>query len=632
MNGAMLIGPALSAILLVAGWLVAGSRDEHKQPRRALVGLGQWMALAGLLLGLVSLPPALGAGRYAVALSLLLVVGITLVRGAGRNALGWTSTGEIVASAVLLSWRTWRRVLWSLAALLAGVGMSIWLAGGSWPLAGFLGGLITLAPARWWMRAGYARERARTGIERALAGLLSGGTEWDGHAAALRGAPIRVKFDAENDPCRVEMPVPPGWDEDQQKFAERAQKRLRNWGSIWRVEPDHSTRNIVVTPGEKLPRILAYDGAPMKGLTLNLGLARLSEAAGNVAEPDDPDYLGRPGDLRPFVLDLEDTPAGEIVGAIGSGKSVLVRLMIAQWCQVHPAVLMDPKRVEFGPFVGRHNVAKVAKDYEDIAQTFEALEREMDRRYAMLEGLGKQKISELEEQLPDILVVCDEYFELVARDPGTDEESKRINELKARCANSARRLVALGRAAGLHAILLAQRADAEVVKGNLQNNLRFRALMRPGGSGATERNMIGMNTAEITGNPRGRSVMQTNTFPETEVQVPYVDISDLDWYLPRWEEGGVRPELSALLGAQTAGTASTPPEECANPVEEFVPTPPYDPEDAPPSSTNPTDSTYGYTPPVDSPIPPPVGSTSLDPTPDGGVPPSTPPIDPMKYL
>lgn len=52
------------------------------------------MAMTGFLLGLLSIPPAVGARRYATALVLLLVVGIVLVQRAGRNAAGWTSTGK----------------------------------------------------------------------------------------------------------------------------------------------------------------------------------------------------------------------------------------------------------------------------------------------------------------------------------------------------------------------------------------------------------------------------------------------------------------------------------------------------------------------------------------------------------
>ncbi len=211
------------------------------------------MAMTGFLLGLLSIPPAVGARRYAVALVLLLVVGIVLVRRAGRNAVGWTSTGEIVTSAVILCWRTPRRALWSLGALLLGIGVACGSHTGAGPSRASWAGWLS-SHQRWWIRAGYERERARTGVEKALAGVITGGEEWDGHTASMRGAPIKVKFRGDVTPAKIVGPLPPGWREtSMERDRAEIRGRLTHWGSPWTIVTDSSGRALCATLCEPLP-------------------------------------------------------------------------------------------------------------------------------------------------------------------------------------------------------------------------------------------------------------------------------------------------------------------------------------------------------------------------------------------
>src|SRR5690625_4606186 len=126
MTAAALVGSAVSLLMIIGGWLIAGSRDEHAQPRRALVTLGQWLTIGGFAMGLISLPIASGPVHAGGALAVHLLVGLILMRGAGRNAIGWTSVAEILTAAVMLSWTTPRRVLWSAATLGAGISLTVW--------------------------------------------------------------------------------------------------------------------------------------------------------------------------------------------------------------------------------------------------------------------------------------------------------------------------------------------------------------------------------------------------------------------------------------------------------------------------------------------------------------------------
>lgn len=524
----ILIGPAIAAVLLLGGWLVAQSRDQHGLPRRSLVGLGQWLAMAGLVGGLLALPTDLSPAHHAAALAGTLFVGLVLVRAAGRLAIGWTTTAEVITRAAALAWTRPVRVVWSVVCAGAGLSLAAWLAGRGEPLAGLLGTAVALAPVRWHLPAGYSRERATTGIERAMAGALAGGVEWEAAEANLRGAPVRARFDAYDRPSAVSAPLPPGWKAaNEETLSSEINSRLSAWGTPWVAEIDHSRRRLVATKGKPLPDMVRYDGQRPQGMRLPLGLCRISPAAALAG-------VGRLGALVPFYWDAADSPSGLIVGSMGGGKSVLVRLIVTQWAgHIGPVRLLDPKRVEFSAFAGRQGVETVATSLTDIARVFAETGVEMQRRYALMERAGVQHVKDLEEPLKPILIVCDEYFELVAKNPGSDDQTKADNEVRAGCANSARQLAALGRAAGVHLILLAQRADAEVVKGSLQNNLLYRALLRPQSAGATARNMIDLHDVEPSGNPKGRAVMKTAMWPECEVQTYFLDAADLDRYLPK---------------------------------------------------------------------------------------------------
>ena len=152
------VGLMIAATLGLGGWLCAQQRDEHGQPRKGTVRMGTLLAAAGLLLGVVSIPTALPAIPVAVLLLAVLAAGLLLLRGAGRRAVGWTSAAEVATTAVGLGWASPRRAIWSLLTLGASVVLAAHLAVYGGPLAGLLGALTALAPARWWLGAAYRRE------------------------------------------------------------------------------------------------------------------------------------------------------------------------------------------------------------------------------------------------------------------------------------------------------------------------------------------------------------------------------------------------------------------------------------------------------------------------------------------
>jgi DNA segregation ATPase FtsK/SpoIIIE-like protein len=88
----------------------------------------------------------------------------------------------------------------------------------------------------------------------------------------------------------------------------------------------------------------------------------------------------------------------------------------------------------------------------------------MDRRYALFEKSGADDLATYEPKLPRILVVCDEYADLVA---GGGKTQKAIEA-------AISRLGAKARAAGIHLILATQQPSRQIMRGAIQTNIPCR--------------------------------------------------------------------------------------------------------------------------------------------------------------
>lgn len=548
MTTAALIGPAIAALLAVGGWLIAQSRDDHGLPRRSLVNAGQWLAMAGLLLALLVLPTALPPITYAAALAGVLLVGLLLVRGAGRLAIGWTTAAETITAAAMVAWSRPQRVFWSLLAFAGGLTLAVWLAGRGEPAAGLLGAAVALAPVRWWLPAGYARETAQTGIEKSMAGVLHGGLEWDRHEADLRGAPVRVAFRSDSIPDRVSYSLPPGWRAKQtEDLEEEIKARLSRWGT-WLVDVKTSDRWAVAERVDPLPEVLPYDGevATDRGEVV-VGMARLSRRAAKARG-------ARYGSVLPFIWDARIAPHGLVVGTTGAGKSSTNCVIITSWCRnpTNRAVLLDPAAVEFGPYRGRQGVLHVAETVETMTAALREVDAELRRRLDLCNRAGVKNVWSLPraQQPPSWLVVVDEVMDYLDKTKSTTDEAKAENEMRAEAADIIQRLEQLARKADIHLILAGQRLDKDVVSGRTQNNSPFRCLTGVQEAEPTERNMIKLAEVEPEDGVPGRGVAKTVRLPESEVQFTYLEPDDMPDWLP--EDDSAEREWAALSDGDKA--------------------------------------------------------------------------------
>ena len=150
-------------------------------------------------------------------------------------------------------------------------------------------------------------------------------------------------------------------------------------------------------------------------------------------------------------------------GIDGSGKSTFLHSLIVTATALRTPyalrlVLIDPKRVELNRYRRLPHVGAYASENADAGRILGQVAAEMDRRYKGMEHHGIRDISGTRE--PRILVVIDEFTDLVLTTRRTPNEVEPVL-----C-----RLLALGRAAGIHVVLATQRPDRSVVTGLIKAN------------------------------------------------------------------------------------------------------------------------------------------------------------------
>ncbi|WP_430751132.1 FtsK/SpoIIIE domain-containing protein [Kocuria rhizophila] len=539
MTAATVIGPVVSLLMLIGGWFVAGSCDEHAQPRRALVTFGQWLTIGGFVVGLVSLPTDLDPVHASSALAVLLLVGLILMRGAGRNAIGWTSASEILTAAVMLSWTTPRRALWSSAALGVGISLAAWLTAHEWQLPGLVGALVALAPARWWLKHGWDREHAQTGVERSLAGALAGGSEWNTHEATLRGAPIKLRFEDGRVPRRVTFALPPSWRaSSEDTLRDDVRKRLDEWGRPWGVVVNNSKREVVAERAAQLPTTVTIPSTTSWEWIAANAPSPLALYLGTGQDPES-------GEHFPVWWDPDASDPHTLIGGrTKTGKSVCLRLLVGQavmrgWL----VVICDPKGADFA-WAGRLPGVLYFSGDEAVYGLAEAC-GEMDERRGWVaryvwsgeEGADEEPdlLKIVEQPYRPCLVILDEAAEAAGiGDPDVQKQTK---------ANMSR-LARLSRAAGMVCAFATQRPDASFLPGETKANLGTRIMFLSDGDSTMTQMILDLalkTLNRLTSNVRGRGRVLISGEHPVETQGAFVTVSEIKKRVPMLPADDLEP-------------------------------------------------------------------------------------------
>jgi S-DNA-T family DNA segregation ATPase FtsK/SpoIIIE len=193
---------------------------------------------------------------------------------------------------------------------------------------------------------------------------------------------------------------------------------------------------------------------------------RMSESSSKLALA-----LGRDVSGAPVVDDLDGMPHILIAGATGSGKSIMLRTILATILfRASPEevrlILVDPKRVEFSHYNGiPHLLMPVIVEPEKTLPAFKWAIAEMNKRYKLFQESGARDISDYnqkaEEKLPYILIVVDELADIMVIAPAEVEKA-------------IQRLAQMARATGLHLVLATQRPSTDVLTGVIKANIPCR--------------------------------------------------------------------------------------------------------------------------------------------------------------
>lgn len=182
--------------------------------------------------------------------------------------------------------------------------------------------------------------------------------------------------------------------------------------------------------------------------------------------------------LGPVTVNLANIPHILLGGSTGSGKSVLLKLLLMQALRKGAEVcIADFKGGVDYPKEWRQR-CRMCFTEDDLLYTLDQLAAVLEYRKKRLSDTGCKDLDAYNEatgeNLPRLVFACDEVAELLDKTGRSKEDRERLGKIENRLATLAR----LGRAFGIHLILATQRPDANIIPGQIRNNMDFRVCGR----------------------------------------------------------------------------------------------------------------------------------------------------------
>lgn len=182
--------------------------------------------------------------------------------------------------------------------------------------------------------------------------------------------------------------------------------------------------------------------------------------------------------LGPVTVNLAHIPHILLGGSTGSGKSVLLKLLLMQSLHKGAEVYIADFKggVDFSKVW--HEKCRMCFTEAELLDTLDNLVRELEQRKGLLAKTGCPNLDAYNEatgeNLPRLVFGCDEVAEVLDRTGRSKGDKELLAQIESRLATIAR----LGRAFGIHLILATQRPDANVIPGQVKNNMDFRVCGR----------------------------------------------------------------------------------------------------------------------------------------------------------
>ena len=180
----------------------------------------------------------------------------------------------------------------------------------------------------------------------------------------------------------------------------------------------------------------------------------------------------------PVTVNLTHIPHILLGGSTGSGKSVLLKLLLMQSLRKGAEVYIADFKggVDF-PQVW-HEKCQMCFTEEDLLYTLDQLAAVLEYRKKVFKELSCPNIDAYNattaNDLLRLIFACDEVAEVLDRTGADSERKKLLSQIESRLSTIARQ----GRAFGIHLILATQRPDATIIPGQIRNNMDFRVCGR----------------------------------------------------------------------------------------------------------------------------------------------------------
>lgn len=173
-------------------------------------------------------------------------------------------------------------------------------------------------------------------------------------------------------------------------------------------------------------------------------------------------------------VNLANIPHILLGGSTGSGKSVMLKLLLMQCVEKCAIVyLADFKGgVDFPPVW--HQKCRMVFDEGKLLDVLGEIIDTLERRKEKLRAAGRPNIdtynTDAATPMRRIVFACDEVAELLDKTGLGKDGKEQISKIEAKLAVIARQ----GRAFGIHLILATQRPDANILTGQIRNNITCR--------------------------------------------------------------------------------------------------------------------------------------------------------------
>ena len=178
--------------------------------------------------------------------------------------------------------------------------------------------------------------------------------------------------------------------------------------------------------------------------------------------------------MGPVMVDLCKIPHILLGGSTGSGKSVLLKLLLMQALRKGAMVWIADFKGGVDYPQNWSGLCEMVFNEADLLETLDKLVRMLEQRKAAFRFEGCANLDEYNQKvgcyIPRCIFACHEVAEQLDKTGADSERKKLLAQIENKLSTIARQ----GRAFGIHLIFATQRPDANVIPGQIKNNMDFR--------------------------------------------------------------------------------------------------------------------------------------------------------------